>query len=274
MPDGRVTISGQKDMLLQYIKKASRSQKSKPKGSLQLSSSHGTIQYYRHTVPGNKHGTYIPKTEQKLIQALAQKDYDQKFLQKANQLLEEIKELEKLGVDRSIGFLYQSLAKVYSDLGEARRKLVVPYVKPDDMYIQDWEAQEYTGNPYALPSDEIITEKGEYVRSKSEKIIADKLFSMHIPYLYEFPLQLENGEIVYPDFTLLHVWERRIVIMEHHGMMQDPDYSLKTIKKIGDYEDSGYEEGYNLIYTFESANQPLNIKRIERKLKRVMFYLD
>ncbi len=266
----RITLADQKALLNKLIKQASRSLKNKPEGTLQIARCNGTFQYYCRSEKEAKHRSYISKKEKKKIQSLAQKDYDQKFFRAANKLLKEIEALEKLGGDRSIGILYQTLNKVYNDLGEARKKLVIPYIKPDDEFIKEWESQEYKGNSYELPNEEIITEKGEYVRSKSEKIIADKLLSMHIPYLYEFPLRLETGEIVYPDFTILHVRERRLVIMEHNGRMHDEKYSIRTLNKMNNYEDSDYEEGYNLIHTFESDNQPLNIKRVERKLKRML----
>ena len=46
---------------------------------------------------------------------------------------------------------------------------------------------------------EILTEKGESVKSKSEKIIADKLNMMNIPYCYEVPLYLKGYGYVKPD---------------------------------------------------------------------------
>jgi hypothetical protein len=46
------------------------------------------------------------------------------------------------------------------------------------------------------------TERGELVRSKSELVIADKLYARGIDYAYEQPLVLPNGHIRYPDFTI------------------------------------------------------------------------
>ena len=45
----------------------------------------------------------------------------------------------------------------------------------------------------------LITEKGEYVRSKSEKIIADTLTKNNINYVYELPLRLKGYGTVKPD---------------------------------------------------------------------------
>ncbi len=46
------------------------------------------------------------------------------------------------------------------------------------------------------------TKRGEMVRSKSEVIIANMLFDADINYLYEEPLQLKDGSIRSPDFTI------------------------------------------------------------------------
>jgi hypothetical protein len=39
------------------------------------------------------------------------------------------------------------------------------------------------------------------VRSKSELVIADKLYSRSIEYAYEQPLAIGEGRLRYPDFT-------------------------------------------------------------------------
>lgn len=50
---------------------------------------------------------------------------------------------------------------------------------------------------------EIYTQKGERVRSKSEKTLADYFYYHGIPYKYECPLLLKGFGIIYPDFTFL-----------------------------------------------------------------------
>ena len=66
----------------------------------------------------------------------------------------------------------------------------------------------------------ILTAKGERVRSKSEKILADYFYSRKIPYHYEKPLHLRGYGIVYPDFTLLSRKTRREVYWEHEGLVE------------------------------------------------------
>lgn len=112
-----------------------------------------------------------------------------------------------------------------------------------------------------------VTEKGERVRSKSEKIIADKLYMMGIPYRYEYPLVLNNGVIVYPDFTILRMPRRQEVYLEHFGMMDDMNYVDTTLFKINSYEKNDIYLGVNLFITYETSRQPFNTKKLNEMFK-------
>ena len=47
-----------------------------------------------------------------------------------------------------------------------------------------------------------VSENGEFMISKSEVIIADKLKHHKIPYAYEYPLKDDSGVVIHPDFTI------------------------------------------------------------------------
>lgn len=49
-------------------------------GSLRVSKSGKTTQFYQITKTGDTHGKYIPAKNNKLVKALAQKDYDKKLI--------------------------------------------------------------------------------------------------------------------------------------------------------------------------------------------------
>lgn len=102
----------------------------------------------------------------------------------------------------------------------------------DEEYVRQWQAVKYKGKTFREDAAQIITEKGETVRSKSEKIIADKLFLLGIPYRYEYPLEMKGNIIVYPDFTILRMPERTEVYLEHLGKMDDRDYVDSVMFKL------------------------------------------
>lgn len=116
----------------------------------------------------------------------------------------------------------------------------------------------------------LFTERGEKVRSKSEKILADKLYSMGIPYRYEYPLKLGRYGTVYPDFTLLNVKTRKEYLLEHFGMMDNPEYCQKALLKIEEYARCGIYPGKNLLCTFETSRKSPNMTIIEQMLDKFL----
>ena len=242
------------------ILEAEKSLKKAPKGSLVLSKSNGVTQYYHKTESAQKKGKYISSKNKKIIAALAQKDYDLRFL--------DLIKKQKKQIDKVIQLLTDiDLTTVYSKLSEGRKKYVKPYVLSDEQYVEQWLEVKYTGKTFFDDMPVIMTERGERVRSKSEKILADKLFAMGVPYRYEYPVHLKGYGTVYPDFTLLNVRERKEFYLEHFGMMDDPEYSEKAIKKLEDYAKNKIYIGKNLLVTFETRHKPLEMKVVEQMIK-------
>ena len=145
--------------------------------------------------------------------------------------------------------------------------MVTPVFVSDEDFTANWKASEYTSLGFTPDCAEFYTDNGERVRSKSEIIIANKLYRYNIPYRYEYPLQLQSGIITHPDFTCLNVKTRQEYIWEHFGIMDNAEYACNAIKKISDYANSGYVLGRNFIATFETANTPINANCIDSLIK-------
>lgn len=146
---------------------------------------------------------------------------------------------------------------------DRRKQLVSPLFLTDDEYAQKWMNEEATTwNGYS-ENLSFYTERGEYVRSKSENIIADKLFLKNIPYKYEITLSLSSGQITHPDFTVLNKRTRKVFYWEHFGMMDNPDYANSAVNKIHEYEKNGYLIGDKFIVTFETQNSPLDTRALD-----------
>ncbi len=242
------------------IKKIEKSLKRAPEGSLKISSSNGRVQYYCVV---DKEKKYISTDRQELARKLAQKDYDLQCLKIALK--------EKKQVDTILKNLTQiDVKNVYPSLIEQRKELIIPYVMSDEQYVESWLGIDYKGKDIGIDVAEIITEGGERVRSKSEKIIADKLYLMGIPYRYEYPLKLKRFGMIYPDFTILNIRTREEIYMEHFGMMDNPEYCQKAINKIEEYARNGIFVGKKLIVTFETSTQPLNMIVVEQMLKEIL----
>ena len=83
------------------------------------------------------------------------------------------------------------------------------------------------------------TENDDLVRSKSEVIIADKLFARGIDYAYEQPLTLPDGRIRYPDFTIEDPARGVTFYWEHLGLLDDPGYRTRWERKRAEYLGAG-----------------------------------
>ena len=203
---------------------------------------------------------YIPSKHRKLAENLAQKDYNEKFL-KALQI-------QKERIQHIISMLpKEEIEDVYLGLSQERKELVRDHILTDEQYIESWLNVSYEGKNFDYGTAEIYTERGERVRSKSEKILADKFYALGIPYRYEFPVKIKGYGTVYPDFILLNVKKRTEFYFEHFGMMDNPEYCRKAIAKLEEYAKNQILPGKNLLLTFETAQKPLDTRLVEQLLK-------
>jgi GTPase SAR1 family protein len=81
-----------------------------------------------------------------------------------------------------------------------------------------------------------VSEKGEFMISKSEVIIADKLHNNKIQYAYEAPLTDGKGVTIHPDFTIEDNDSGITYYWEHLGLLIKDDYRSKWKRKQEWYE--------------------------------------
>lgn len=250
-----------------------------PDGSLRISKSHGITQYYHKSVNGKKAGDYIPKTDGYLPKSLAQKEYDVSLLKELNKeheyLLKVLKKCSSFNTD-----------KIYEKLNNDRKKLVTPVSYSDQEYINIWKSIESSPKSDDKSFYDFVSLNGEKVKTASEKMIADALFNAGIPYKYEYPLVLEpntqNKNIkrsggllsvinsiftVHCTFYCLNVRTRQEYIWEVFNNIDDQKNLEESVKKISDYNNSGFILGKNLIYLLETSSNPLTDKLITNTIE-------
>lgn len=121
-----------------------------------------------------------------------------------------------------------------------------------------------------------VTARGDLVRSKSEVIIADHLFSLGLNYHYEAPLDF-GGTPKYPDFTIHDDNSGISFYWEHCGMLGDPGYRRRWAEKqawyrqneILPHEEGGGKNG-TLIVTNDSLLGGISSQDIQRLIKSVL----
>lgn len=283
--------------LLSIIEEKIRSLSKAPAGRIKLIRRGGNVHCYHVTDASKPAGKYIPVSEQKLIKALTQKEYDQTVLLELKSQLNLIDNFIKR-------YKPSAIMGLLAARGELRRSFITPVRLSDEEFAARWLAQPYKGRPFLEGDAEYFTSKGERVRSKSEMIIADILAKHGIPYKYECPLSLRATETankgdgavnsgfksvnrgsgainrisdsaarklgmgrtpvaIYPDFTCLNLRTREEFLWEHLGRMDDPEYGMKTVRKMRTYRKNGRVLGRNLLVTMECDGHPLDRKDVE-----------
>ena len=113
------------------------------------------------------------------------------------------------------------------------------------------------------------------VRSKSEVIIANILhnYKADILYKYERPLMVtKEGSLktIYPDFTILNINTGKITYWEHAGRMDDTYYANEFVKKVNTYVSNYLLPGRDLVVTFETMINPLDVSVVNKMVKELI----
>lgn len=232
-----------------------------PEGRLRISMDGRKVRYYHCT--NDNYGEYIPRENAQLPCQLAQKAYDETVLKAARVRHKLISKCLK-------GYRDDEIEQLYDSLHIERQKLVVPVEPTFEQLEEKWYSEAHTGKPFHEGTPVIFTEKGERVRSKSEKILADYFYRNNIHYKYEKPLTFADDRTVYPDFTFFSKRSGKEIFWEHEGMMDKPEYARAAVKKISSYQMNGIYPGERLILTFETEQNVLDFRIVEELVDRFL----
>lgn len=228
-----------------------------PEGTLRCAICRGSFQYYM-----GKH--YLTSKERNVAVKLAEKEYCSKLLKLLDKYLSALEVVEEFW-DK------EYLQNLYRELHPARKVLVEPIYSPVENIVEEFENINYVGRGFdEKDKTSFYTIKGERVRSKSEKIIADELYRHGISYKYELPIELESWNkkvTIYPDFTAINKRTGKKRIIEHLGMMDKMGYIDETLYKLETYEKNDMLIGRDVILLHETSNSPINTKIIEKYIK-------
>ena len=128
---------------------------------------------------------------------------------------------------------------------------------------------------FAQDEHYLLTNRNEKVRSKSEVLIANALAKHGIAYRYEYPQTLKNSQnkmiTFHPDFLCLNIKTRGEYIWEHFGLMDNPDYAQKAVRKLQFYAQNKIFPGRNLIITMETQTEPLTPQFVDTMIKEYFY---
>lgn len=241
-----------------------------PEGILKCQKKGNKVFFYQQywNEESNKWETkYIKREDISLVKALAQKQYYARL----EPLLEKKQKVIKEFVRK---YCPEEMEVVYEDLTEERKALVLPIFVSKKEIIHRWNNEKYEGNAYHSEKLRFETEQGEMVRSKSEVIIANILYKhkKHILYKYERSLDVVaegNIKTIYPDFTILTLNTGKITYWEHAGRMDDPYYANEFVKKMNVYVSNGLLPGRDVLVTFETMANPLDVSVVKKMIEEL-----
>lgn len=215
---------------------------------------------------------YITNENISLAKALAKKHYYTSLKRVIQKQLNALRHFEKNYSDKELDAIYEELCD--------ERKMLVESIEPTlKERVKLWNEEEYEKNKSFPENLRYETEQGDMVRSKSEVIIANLLYrnKTDIIYKYEKPLEvIENGrkKTIYPDFTIMNVHTGKVTYWEHAGIMDDAFYANEFVKKMNLYITNGLMPGKDVVVTFESQGNPLDIRVVKRLVKEIILGED
>lgn len=228
-----------------------------PDGRIRIKRQGNSVTYYY--VKDNSDRNGVITKDAVLVRSLTQKAYLTDVIKSAQKELTAIKPLIK-------AYGKTTYEDVYTQLTNDRKVLVKPYTLPDDEFLEQWISKPYTPKGFKEGIPVYTTIRGERVRSKSEQIIADRLYTNNIPYKYECPVRIDDM-IYHPDFTILRMRDRKILYYEHCGRMDNPNYANDMVSRFSNYHLNGITLGDNLFATFESSVNPLDVRIVDKLIR-------
>lgn len=240
-----------------YIRSTEKALSKAPTGRIQLHTSKGYPRYYYYA-DNSTTGKYVSANDILLISSICQRDYNLKVLDTL------YNQLKRIAHNQIVNLPYE-LDQIYHSFRKGKQSMISPIISPIEDYVNEWYSLT-SACQNTFPTKTVYsTNKGEQVRSKSEKIIADKLQMMDIPYIYE-PQVILNGITKYPDFLVLNKRTRESFIWEHFGLSDNPNYASQNLVKIALYEKNNLSIGREVIASFETQEQPLCSELIDKKI--------
>lgn len=257
----------------------------------------GATRFYKRNADGKE--SYLSTKNADVIATLAGRLYESRMKRAAERERAQLRAC--LGIlckpDRALSDVNDVLAGINSQL----RPYVTPGAMTDDSYAERWQESNVVVKRRRIHAKDdyhqFKTMRGDYVGSKSEAIIADRLFANGIPYHYEIafvpeaetdrtrPVYDEYGRLagyeapgldpyskdtLHPDFYVLNKRTRKAYFWEHLGRLQDPKYCTENLNRIVRIVDAGYTIGEEVLLTHEDSLNPLRLETVDEIIIRYL----
>jgi hypothetical protein len=242
---------------------------------------------------------YLRKSETDLISKYAQKRYRTGIRKAAEKEMVQLKRCLDILTSHSKGI--SDINEVYAALPDAMKPYVTPHPLSDEEYARQWQEGNTVVKRKNIHREDDYhkykTIRGDYVGSKSEALIADRLYANGIPYHYEvafipeaepdytMPVYDMYGRIVgydapaydpfardtlHPDFYVLNKRTRKAYYWEHLGRLDDSRYCTDNLNRFVRVLDAGYTIGEEILVTHEDRQNPLRLERVDGIIEKFL----
>ena len=132
--------------------------------------------------------------------------------------------------------------------------------------LDNWARAQFEQSTYKIEQRTQRTSQGLLVRSKSEALIAEKLYEFGVPFRYEQVLHIGCRDY-FPDFTVRNTRSGKLFYWEHLGLVNNKEYMESCRRKLATYENAGIAPWDNLITTYDDENGNLDLQFVESIIK-------
>ena len=231
-----------------------------PKGSLTLETRHGNPTFVMNSVKNGKRrrdslrkapGTINDiLTERLLRMQLAAVNKNKARLKTC------IRRYNTVGTDK----YFELLKKRWPDMPYEYIEALEHSLESDS-----WALEEYERFNHKEENKRHRTSRGLLVRSKSELLIAEKLYEHKIPFRYEQVLHIGNSSFG-PDFTIRRA-DGKLFYWEHEGMTHSEEYMRYQLYKHQMYSQKNIVPWDNLIVTYDGADGTVDLQIVESEIR-------
>ena len=161
---------------------------------------------------------------------------------------------------------------------EILERLMKEYGFAEDVFPPEEGFIPLRGRRHLLPSqnpfhrEELIhdTGLGFYARTKSEAIVARRLYQFGWDFQYEKELRVLDQEgrwkSIYPDFT---IWldDGRVIYLEHVGMLQKETYHQNFSRRMAIYHKNNLLIGRDVFITMDGPGGDIDISAVDAVIR-------
>jgi hypothetical protein len=228
----------------------------------------GKIYYYLKK-PGSRRYSYAGAKQSALVAGIQRYMLTQKRCRSLEKNIAALSEYIENHIPCDTESVRGQLARPYQGRPEPEHSRMPGFI-PDVSELTPAAAKWCSENAAVMEDTEPVNESqlihpcpgGFKVRSKSEALLVALLIMLGIPFFYELP-QVIGGRVFRPDFTIYSQSEDKEYIIEHFGMLTNPDYYLAAVEKICYFASNGLLPDRDVFYTYDGSGGDINLKRIK-----------